>query len=181
MKAAVRKGRNCRVDAGVLLGYPPDRGAAHGPLLLGAGARIRFGTVLYAGTRIGVGLQTGHHVVIREENVIGERLSIWSGSMIDYGCVLGDDILIHAQVYVCQFSVLEDGVFLAPGVRLANDRYPIDKAALKGPVVRRGARIGMNATLLPGVVVGAGALVGAGSVVTRDVPPGAIVKGNPAR
>ena len=77
--------------------------------------------------------------------------------------------------------MIEDDVFLGPGVRLANDRYPVRKTGWEGPVIKAGARIGMNVTLLPGVVIGAGALVGAGSVVTKNVPDGATVKGNPAR
>lgn len=181
MRTSVRKGRGCRIDLGVLLGYPPDRGHARGPLILGPRSRVRSGSVIYAGTAIGADLQTGHNVLIREENRIGDGLQIWSHSVIDYGCVLGNRVLIHCQVYVCQFSTIEDEVFLGPGARLANDRYPVDKGKLVGPVLKRGARIGMNATILPGIVVGEGALVGAGSVVTRDVPAGAIVKGNPAR
>ncbi|MBV8880813.1 MAG: N-acetyltransferase, partial [Planctomycetaceae bacterium] len=120
-------------------------------------------------------------VVIREENRIGSGLQIWSHAIIDYGCTIGSNVLLHCQTYLCQFSVLEDDVFVGPGARFANDKRPINKKNLRGPIVRRGARIGMNVTLLPGVVVGAGALVGAGSVVTRDVPPGAVVRGNPAR
>jgi acetyltransferase-like isoleucine patch superfamily enzyme len=84
-------------------------------------------------------------------------------------------------VYVSQFTVLEDDVFLAPGVMLANDKHPICTTCMKGPVIRRGARVGMNSTILPDVVVGEDALVGAGAVVTRDVPARAIVVGNPAR
>src|SRR5207302_7537730 len=81
---------------------------------------------------------------------------------------------------VAQHTVMEDDVFVAPGAGLANDRYPVSPA-LEGPVLRRGARIGVNATLLPGVEVGAHALVGAGAVVTKDVPAGVVVAGNPAR
>jgi acetyltransferase-like isoleucine patch superfamily enzyme len=83
-------------------------------------------------------------------------------------------------VYVAQHSVMEDDVFVAPGVTLANDRYPVSRS-LEGPIVRTGARIGANATLLPGVEVGANALVGGGAVVTKDVPERAVVVGNPAR
>jgi len=77
--------------------------------------------------------------------------------------------------------VIEDSVFLAPGVMIGNDKYPLSGAPLEGPVIRRRARVGLNATILPGVTIGEEALVGAGSVVTRDVPAGAVVQGSPAR
>ena len=77
-----------------------------------------------------------------------------------------------------------DDVFLAPGVMIANDLYATgiyDPAYVKGPRIERGARIGINATILPAVTIGEYALVGAGSVVTKDVPPKSVVYGNPAR
>lgn len=180
-KAPVKKGRGCIIDRGAVLGYMPGRKLEKPALVLGADGHVRVGTILYAGSTIGARLETGHYVVIREQNRIGDDVQIWSHSVIDYGVTIGSRVLIHCQAYVCQFSTIEDDVFLGPGARLANDKYPINKKNLVGPVVRRGARIGMNATILPGVVVGAGALVAAGSVVTRDVPPGVVVRGNPAR
>lgn len=172
---------NARVDEGVQLAYPADRPIADRTLTIGPGARLRSGTIIYEGSRIGADLDTGHYVLIREENEIGDGLRIWSHAVIDYGCRLGRNVLIHHHVYVCQLARIEDDVFLAPGARLANDRYPVRKTGWEPPVIRRGARIGMNATILPGVVVGAGAMVGAGAVVVRDVPDGAVVAGNPAR
>jgi len=141
---------------------------------------VRAFSIVYAGSRIGSYLETGHHVVIREENQIGDHLKIWNNSTIDYGCILGNGVRIHNNVYVAQFTVLEDEVFLAPGVMIANDRYPIRTEGLKGPTIRRGALVGINATLLPEIVIGEHALVGAGAVVTKDVPARAVVVGNPA-
>lgn len=177
----VKIGRRCVIDSTVILGYPTGRKISGKILRIGDDATIRSGTVIYTGTEIGNSLQTGHNVVIREENKIGNGLSIWTNSVIDYGCIVGNNVLIHNLVYVCQFTVIEDDVFLAPGVMLANDKYPINKADLRGPRIMRGARVGLNSTILPGIVIGENAIVGAGSVVTRDVPDNAVVAGVPAR
>jgi acetyltransferase-like isoleucine patch superfamily enzyme len=171
-----------QADEGVEVGYPAARGHA-GPLVLGAGARLRSGTVLYDGSVIGPGLQTGHGVVIREGCLIGDGVAIWSNSVIDYGCRIGSRVKIHCNCYVAQFTELEDDVFLAPGVTIANDLYPGDRRSAElmvGPRICTGAQIGVSVTILPYVRIGAGALIGAGSVVTRDIPPGAVAFGNPA-
>ena len=168
-------------DEGVMLGYEAARLQERRPLVLGARAHLRSGTVLYEGTVIGDDFETGHGVVVREENQIGDRVDVWTHSVIDYGCRIGSDVKIHTSVYVAQFTVIEDSVFLAPGVMIGNDKYPLSGAPLEGPVIRRRARVGLNATILPGVTIGEEALVGAGSVVTRDVPAGAVVQGSPAR
>lgn len=171
------------VDEGVSLGYPTGRAIADRTLRIGSGANLRSGTVVYAGTTIGRGLQTGHNVIIREENVIGDNVGIWSNSVIDYGCRIGNNVKIHSNVYVAQFTTIEDDAFLAPGVSVANDMRPLcaECTHAGGPTIKRGARIGVNVTILPRVVIGEYALVGAGSVVTKDVPPYAVVYGNPAR
>lgn len=177
----VTLGKGAEVDEGVILGYRTGRPGVTDLLVIGVDAHIRSGSVIYAGTTIGKGLQTGHGTIIREENVIGDNLNIWSHSVIDYGCHVGNNVLIHNLVYVAQFTVIEDDVFMAPGVMVANDKYPIDKHHLRGPTIRRGAAIGINATLMPGITIGANAVVGGGSVVTRDVPPGMVVCGAPAK
>lgn len=179
--AQVVLGVGCNVDPGAVLGYLTGRHIADLTLLIGPGARIRCGTVIYVGSTIGAGLETGHNVVIREENVIGNRLNIWNSSTIDYGCLIGSDVKIHCNVYVAQFTTLEDEVFLAPGVTIANDPHPLCGLCMRGPTIKRGARIGANVTLLPHVIVGEGALIGAGSVVVHDIPPRTLAYGNPAR
>jgi acetyltransferase-like isoleucine patch superfamily enzyme len=170
-----------RIDRLAVIGEHPARTVPDLSLSIGPHAIVRAFTVIYAGSRIGSHLETGHGVVIREQNRIGHHLSIWNNSTIDYGCVMGDNVLIHCNVYVAQFTTIEDDVFLAPGVTVANDRHPICRKCMRGPTIKRGARIGVNATLLPEVIIGEGALVGAGAVVTRDVPAGAVAVGNPAR
>ncbi len=177
-------GEGFRIDSDVLLGYLPGRKIDTMTVCIGRRARLRSGTVIYAGTHIGDDLETGHNVVIREENRIGHRCSFWSGSFIDYGCQIGDDVKIHCNSYVAQYTTLEEEVFLAPGVTIANDLYPgfaESKQNMRGPIIRAGAQIGVNATLLPFIEIGEHSIVGAGSVVTKDVPPRSIVTGNPAK
>lgn len=179
----MRGGDEIVADAGVILGYRSDRGPTT-PLVLGPGARLRSGTVVYAGSRIGSGFQTGHHVLVREDCAIGDGVAVWSNSVIDYGCRIGHRVKIHSNCYVAQFTEIADDAFLAPGVTIANDLYPGSPGSrdvMSGPHIGQGARIGVNVTILPFVRVGAGALIGSGSVVTRDVPPGMVALGNPAR
>lgn len=174
-------GDDCAIDPRAVIGFTPGRKIASLTLVLGPGAQVRSGSVIYAGSSIGARLETGHNVVIREENHIGDDLNIWNNSVIDYGCSIGSGVRIHCNVYVAQYTTLEDEVFLAPGVSIANDPHPICGLCMVGPTIKRGARIGVNVTLLPRIVIGEGAVIGAGSVVTRDVPPYTLAYGNPAR
>ena len=80
--------------------------------------------MLYAGSRIGARLQTGHHVVIREDCEIGDDVSVWSNTVIDYGCRIGDGVKIHCNCYVAQYTEIGDGAFLAPGVTLRQRPLP---------------------------------------------------------
>ncbi len=176
---------DAELDDFVVLGRAP-RGYQPGelPLILGPGCVLRSHTVIYAGNAIGAGFQTGHHVMIRESNTIGDRVSIGTQSVIEHHVSIGDGVRIHTQVFVPEYSVLEEGCWLGPNVVITNARYPQSRGVkdrLTGAHIEAGAMIGANATLLPGVRIGAGALVGAGAVVTRDVPPGVVVAGNPAR
>jgi acetyltransferase-like isoleucine patch superfamily enzyme len=169
----------------VIVGQPA-RGQAPGAAAtyIGEGARILSHTVIYAGNRIGRNFHAGHGALLREENEIGDDVSIGSGSNIEHHIRIGNRVRIHSNVFVAELSVLEDDCWLGPNVVLTNARYPASpttKLELTGPHIESGAKIGANSTILPGVRIGAQALVGAGSVVTADVLPGSVVVGNPAR
>lgn len=181
--ADIRVAQGLRADAGVRLGYRPARIAAR-LLVLGPNARLRTGSVIYLGSRIGARFQCGHNVVIREDCTIGDDVSVWSNSVLDYGCRIGARAKIHSNCYVAQFTEIGPDAFLAPGVTLANDLYPGQPGSaerMAGPCIGPAAQIGVNATVLPFVRVGAGSVIGAGAVVTRDVPDGTVAFGNPAR
>src|SRR3989338_6539831 len=180
-KVEIIIGKQSEIDEDVILGYPSGRYKKNqGSVILGDYARIRSGSVIYQGVVIGHHFEAGHHVIVREENKIGNQVCIWSNTVLDYGCQIGNHVKIHSNVYVAQFTAIEDEVFIAPGTIFGNDKYPVSDH-LEGPVIKRGARLGVNVTILPGIHVGEDALVGAGSVVTRDVPARAVVAGNPAR
>ena len=180
----VRLGAGAVIGAYALIGVTPrDPLPASARTILGAGCVVRSHAVLYAGNVIGAGFQTGHHALVRESNEIGDDVSVGSLSVIEHHVRIGNGVRIHSQAFVCEYTVLEDGAWIGPRACLLNARYPASpstKQHLQAVTVGRGARIGGNATVLPGVTVGAGALVGAGAVVTRDVAPGRVVYGNPA-
>lgn len=184
MTAALTVGDGLSSDDGVRIGYPAARDTGEPPVTsLGRDARLRSGTIVYAGARIGDRFETGHHVVVREECEIGSDVSVWSNTVVDYGCRIGDGVKIHSNCYVAQFTDIGEDAFLAPGVSIANDLYPgreDSREVMSGPTIGARAQIGVNVTVLPFVTIGPDSLVGAGSVVTRDVPAGAVVFGNPA-
>lgn len=115
---------------------------------------------------------------------IGRDCNICDGVFIENDVVVGDRVTIKSGVQLWDGVALEDDVFVGPNATFTNDHFPRSKVrpdAYLRTTVRRGASIGANATVLPGIEVGSGAMIGAGAVVTRTVPPNAIVVGNPAR
>lgn len=155
------------------------------PLVVGDGARILAGAVVFAGSRLGRRVIVGDQACVRERCDLGEDVVVGRGSLVENDTTIGARTRIQANAYVTAYSALEEDVFIAPGVVTTNDNYMgrTEKRLelMKGPTIRRGARIGGGAVLLPGIEVGEEAFVGAGAVVLRDVPARAVVVGNPAR
>ncbi|MTI59287.1 MAG: transferase [Firmicutes bacterium] len=176
---------NVYIEDYVIIGVPP-KGKKDGELetIIGDNAIIRSHTVIYAGNKIGDDFQTGHHVTIREENYIGNNVSIGTSSCIEHHITIEDDVRLHSQTFIPEYSRLEKGCWIGPNVVLTNAKYPKSKNVmnnLKGSIIKEKAKIGANTTILPGKTIGKNALIGAGTVVTKDVPNRKIVAGNPGK
>jgi len=155
------------------------------PLELGAGTIVSTGAVVFAGTTIGERVIVGDQACVRERCTIGDDVVIGRASLVENDTAVGARTKIQANAYVTAYSLLEEDVFIAPCVVTTNDNFMgrTEKRLelMKGPTIRRGARIGGGCILLPGIEIGEEAFVGAGAVVTKDVPPRKLVVGNPAR
>jgi acetyltransferase-like isoleucine patch superfamily enzyme len=155
------------------------------PLQLGPGTIVSTGAVVFAGTTVGERVVLGDQACVRERCAIGDDVVIGRGSLVENDTSVGALTKIQAHAYITAYSLLEDNVFIAPCVVTTNDNFMgrTEKRheLVKGPTIRRGARIGGGVVLLPGIEVGEEAFVGAGAVVTRDVPARTLVVGNPAR
>ncbi|MGI8945341.1 MAG: DapH/DapD/GlmU-related protein [Thermoleophilaceae bacterium] len=184
-------GGEARIQDGAVIGKPlalgPRSSAARDPLPpveLGSGVTVGAGAVVVEGARVGAGSVVGDQAHVRERAVIGEDSVIGRGSAIDNDVTVGARVRIQTGCYITAYSIVEDDVFVAPGVTLTNDdtmgRHGPDHA-LRGAKLRRACRIGGGAVLVPGVEVGEEAFVAAGAVVVADVPPRAVVMGVPAR
>jgi len=142
-------------------------------------------TAIVESSDVGEGTRIWHFVHIREGARIGRNCNIGKGVYVDTGVVIGNNVKIQNFATLYRGVVIEDDVFIGPAVVFTNDLYP--RAFIWGDEkivetkVRRGASIGANSTIVCGVEIGEYAMVGAGSVVTKSIPPHALVYGNPAR
>lgn len=134
--------------------------------------------------KIGEGTKIWHHVHIREGAKIGKNCIIGQGAYIDHHVEIGDNVKIQNNVSVYYGVTIEDDVILAPSATLTNDLYPrsFSKDWKVAPsLIKRGASVGANATVVCGVTLGEYSMVAAGAVLTKSIPPYALVMGNPAR
>ena len=185
-------GDGCKILDGAVVGKQPSlspRSTAKreplAPLELGAGTIVSTGAIVFAGTRIGARVIVGDQACIRERCEIGDDVVVGLGSLVENDTTIGALTKIQAHAYITAYSTLEEHVFIAPCVATTNDNFmgrtERRHEVVKGPTIRRGARVGGAAVLLPGIEIGEEAFVGAGAVVLRDVPPRAVVVGSPAR
>ncbi len=192
VKAGTRVGDRCVIEEGAVLGKRPrlrpgSRAAGEGalrPLVLEDEVTVCCGAVVYAGVLISSRAIVGDQTQVRERARLGPGSVVGRGSTVDFDAVVGARVLIQTGVYLTSGSIVEDDVFIGPGVTTTNDhamgRHARGEPRL-GPVLRRACRVGGGAVLCPGVVIGAEAFVAAGAVVTRDVGEREVVIGVPAR
>src|SRR3982750_523245 len=185
-------GEGVRVLENAVVGKQPSLGSKSTakrdplpPTTIGDGTVVSTGAIVFAGSSIGAGCIVGDQSCIRERVTIADDCILGRGSLIENDTTVGAGTRIQAEAYITAYSTLEDDVFIAPCVVTTNDNFMgrTEKrhALRKGPTIRRGARIGGAAILLPGIEIGEEAFVGAGAVVLKDVAARAVVVGNPAR
>lgn len=186
-------GAGVRVDDNTVIGKLPMRSVNSifkdqeklPPAVIGDGCLIGAGVILYAGCVLGEKVLVADMATVRENVSIGDKTILGRGAAVENFCKVGCCCKIETNVYITAYSDVGDFVFIAPGVVTSNDNYAARSKErfkhFKGVTVKRGGRIGAQATILPGKVINEDGFVAAGSVVTKDVDGKKIVAGNPAR
>jgi acetyltransferase-like isoleucine patch superfamily enzyme len=155
------------------------------PTVIGDGTIVSTGAVVFAGSKVGARVILGDQSCVRERVVVGDDVVIGRGTLVENDTTIGAMTKIQAEAYITAYSTLEEHVFIAPCVVTTNDNFmgrtERRHELVKGPTIRRGARVGGGAILLPGIEIGEEAFVGAGAVVTKDVEARMLVVGSPAR
>ena len=155
------------------------------PTVIGDGTIVSTGAIVFAGSTIGARVILGDQSCVRERVEIGDDVVVGRGSLVENDTTIGAMTKIQAEAYITAYSTLEEHVFIAPCVVTTNDnwmgRTEQRFGNIKGPTIRRGARIGGGVILCPAIEIGEEAFIGAGAVVTKDVPARAVMVGNPAR
>jgi acetyltransferase-like isoleucine patch superfamily enzyme len=173
-------GEDATIDRSATVGYMYDEDCE--PAVIGADATVRPGTVIYGDVIAGDRLQTGHNALVRERTELGDDVLVGTATVIDGTTTIGSDVSLQTGVYLPSQTTIGSNVFIGPRAVLTNDPYPLrEEVDLVGPTLGDNVSIGANATLLPGVEVGAQSFVAAGAVVTDDIPSDTLAVGNPAR
>lgn len=193
IKKGSKIGSYARIDDNTVIGKQPMKAATsatsedklQSPCELGNHIIIGTSAVIYAGCKLGNNCLIADLATIRENVVIGDKTIIGRGVAIENSCKVGTCCKLETNVYITAFSEIEDNVFIAPGVVTSNDNYAGRTKErfkkFKGVTIKRGGRVGAQATILPGKVINEEGFVGAGSIVTKDVKAGAIVYGISAK
>lgn len=152
------------------------------PLVLSDGVTIGSNCVVYRGVHVHTGVFIGDLASIREKVTIGKDSIVGRNAVVENNTTVGERVTIQTGSYITADMEIEDDVFIGPCFSSSNDKYMgMGNFKHQGPIIKKGAKIGNNATLLPAVLVGEGSIVGAGAVVTKDVPPNEIGVGNPCQ
>jgi len=188
-----RIGDNVRIDDGTVIGKRPMRAANSAVTSdkevpaanIGSNCIIGAHVVIYRGCTLGTKVLVADLSTIRENVTVGDFTIVGRGVAIENFCTIGRYVKLETNVYITAYSEIADRVFVAPCVATSNDNY-IGRSEdrfkhFKGVTVKRGGRIGVNATVLPGITIGSDSLVAAGALVTRDTPDKKIVAGVPAK
>ena len=184
-------GAGCEIQDGAVLGKPPklarhSTASREAPpaLLIGDGAVICCGAIVFAGARLEAGAIVGDQAYVRERAVLGQGSVVGRGSAVDNDVTIGARVRIQTDVYVTANTIIDDDVFVGPGVCTTNDstmaRHDADYPVV-GPRLRRACRVGGGVVLCPAVEIGEEAFIAAGAVVTKDIPARGVAMGVPAR
>lgn len=188
-----RLGAGVRVEDGAVIGRPPRPAATSTvktdphlpPAAVGPGAIIGTGAVIYAGVTLEEQVMVADLASVREQSRIGPFTIIGRGVAVENRVNIGAYVKIQTGAYITAYTVVEDYVFIAPMVTTTNDNYMGRTerrfAFVKGPTIRRGARVGGGAVLLPGVEIAPETFIAAGALVTRNTRPRTLYMGVPAR
>ena len=150
--------------------------------VIGERCVVRSGTTIYSNVTIADEVAFGHNAMVRENVTIGKGTKLGTNVVVDGSTRIGNHVSVQTGVYICTYSTIEDSVFLGPCCVFTNDKFVVQKEfKLVGPIVKKGASIGANALLFPGVTIGEGAVVGAQAMVNSEVAPRTIVAGIPAK
>lgn len=187
----IKIGRHSYIGPNCVIGFPAadelnqltkSHKSIKKPTVLGEKCIVRSGATIYSNVTVRNNVSFGHNAMIREKVTIGAGTKVGTNVVVDGSTRIGSRVSVQTGVYICTYSTIEDGVFLGPCCVFTNDKFVTQKPyELIGPTVRKGASIGANALLFPGVVVGEGAVIGSQAMVNTDVPPRTIVVGVPAR